>query len=73
MMLTMFYYGYHFTDHKLSRHLLIIIAGIKLAWNVISGDIVSVKKIYICYSPAERSVLEEIAVPEVLHTVWPLL
>ena len=53
MMLTMFYYGYHFTDHKLSRHLLIIIAGIKLAWNVISGDIVSVKKIYMLFTSGE--------------------
>ena len=41
----MFCYLHHFTDFTISRDLLIIVAGIKLSWNVISGDIVSVKKI----------------------------
>ena len=34
----------------ISRALLIIVAGIKLAWNVISGDVVSVKKIYVLFT-----------------------
>lgn len=44
---------YHFIDYNINRDLLIIVAGIKLAWNVISGDVVSVKNIYVLFTSGE--------------------
>ena len=50
MTLTMFCYLYHFTDYTISHDLLIIVAGIELPWNVVTGDVVSVKKIHVLFT-----------------------